>query len=368
MKTIKKLARSFWYGNYDAETFQELHAEIVDTNLFLLKRVSMAFIMIAVLPFTISLFIRELSDALILYAALVILSILTQLLCRVFLPFHRRWIMPVFSLFYMFLMAIVITLDVLFQMSIPTVAFCVLLAIMPVFMLNNPGKIALISLLPATAFCIATTLIKANDIAVIECVNCVTFYTVGFFVGRHYNNTKIEEIITRNRLEHLSETDTLTNLYTRGAIEKKIYEHLTQRHGLSVMMLMDIDNFKQINDTFGHQYGDKLLTDIASALKGAFRNTDYISRLGGDEFIVFLPSIPGKEWMEFKANQVVELLRRTYTHDGKTCSISVSMGLAFSENGRGTYDELYKNADRAMYRAKHGGKNRYCIFEAVLNS
>ncbi|HNX15157.1 MAG TPA: GGDEF domain-containing protein [Oscillospiraceae bacterium] len=365
MKWIKMMTRSFWFGHYDTETFQELHKDIIDTNLFLMERLSAAFIFITSLPFMAALFVNSLSDALFVYAAFVILSLLTHISCRLFLPTHPRWIMPFYMIFYLASLGFAIVLDVLSRLGLPTVVVCVLLAVMPVFILEKPGKIALFSLLPVAVFCIASLYIKAHSIAVIECINCVTFYAAGFFVGRHYTNTKIEEIITRNRLEKLSETDTLTNLYTRGAIEKKIYDHLNQRHELSAMMLMDIDNFKQINDTFGHQYGDKLLTDIASSLKGAFRNTDYISRLGGDEFIVFLPSIPGKEWMEFKASQTISLLRRTYIHDGKTRSVSVSLGLAFSENGQGTYDELYKNADRAMYQAKHEGKDRYCIYDTA---
>ncbi len=364
MKLVRKMARSFWYGNYDAETYRELHTEIIDTNLFLMKRVSLAFIVITALPFFVSLFAKAFSRALILYAALMFVSLLVQILCRSVLPVHPHGVIPVNLAYYLCSMAIAIILGV-FHHNMPSVVICVLLAILPVFILNKPGKIALISLVPVAAFCIASAKNKAYDVAVVECVNCVTFYAVGFFMGRHYTNTKLEEILTRNRLEKLSETDTLTNLYTRGAIEKKIFDHLNRRHTLSAMMLMDIDNFKQINDTFGHQYGDKLLTDVAAALKGIFRSTDYISRLGGDEFIVFLPSIPSKEWMGFKAEQVIDLLNRTYTHDEKTRTISASLGIAFSENGQGTYDELYRNADRAMYEAKNAGKNQFCVYGGV---
>ncbi|HOP12284.1 MAG TPA: GGDEF domain-containing protein [Oscillospiraceae bacterium] len=366
MKLIQKLVKSFWFGNYDADTFLDLHKEITDTNLFLMKRVSMAFVFITALPFIFALLIESLSGALVLYASLVIVSLLAQIVCRLYLPKHPRMVITIYQLFYFSLMSLAIILGITFQPDTPSVVICVLLAIMPIFMLDKPGKIALISLLPVTVFCVASLETKSHDIAVLECVNCLTFYVVGFFAGRHYTNTKIEEIITRNRLEHLSETDALTDLYTRGAIEKRIYNHLNQRHILSAMMYFDIDNFKQINDTFGHQYGDKILTDVASALKGVFRSTDYISRLGGDEFIVFLPSVPSKEWMEFKAGQVVELLNRTYTHDGKTRTISASLGLAFSENGQGTYDDLYKNADRAMYEAKHAGKNQFFIYDSAL--
>ena len=366
MKLIQKLAKSFWYGNYDAGTFTELRNEITDNNLFLMKRVSMAFVFITALPFVFALFIESLSGALIIYATLVIVSLMAQIVCRLYLPKHPRTIIPIYQLFYFLLMSLAVILGIAFQPDTPSVVICVLLAIMPIFILDKPGKIVLISLLPVIVFCLASLETKSHDVAVLECVNCLTFYVVGFFAGRHYTNTKIEEIITRNRLEHLSETDTLTDLYTRGAIEKRIYDHLIQRHELSAMMYFDIDNFKQINDTFGHQYGDKILTDVASALKGIFRSTDYISRLGGDEFIVFLPSIPSKEWMEFKSGQVVELLHRTYTHDEKTRTISASLGLAFSENGQGTYDELYKNADRAMYEAKHAGKNQFRIYNNLL--
>lgn len=367
MKLIRRLVKSFWFGNYDSDTFHDLRKEIIDTNLFLMKRVSMAFIIITTLPFVISLFVEALSSARIIYATIMMVSILVQILCRTFLLRHSQGIIPVYLIYYVSLTGIAVILGVLSRVSVPTVVICVLLAIMPVFILDKPGKIALVSLLPVTAYCIATLQIKNSDIALIECLNCVTSCAVGFFVGRHFTNTKMEEIITRNQLEKISETDSLTNLYTRGAIEKKIYQHLTRRHSISAMMLMDIDDFKQINDTFGHQYGDKLLTDVASALKGAFRSTDFISRLGGDEFIAFLPSIPSKEWMEFKAGQVVDLIHRSYTHDGKTRGISASMGIAFSENGQGTYDELYKNADRAMYEAKHAGKNRFCLFGGIPN-
>ena len=132
-------------------------------------------------------------------------------------------------------------------------------------------------------------------------VSLATFYML--------NRTRTTLILGREETREASETDLLTGLTIRMAAQKEIERHLTtDEHG--VLMLMDLDRFKSVNDRLGHQMGDKVLVDVAADLKKMFRNSDVLSRLGGDEFVVYLKSVPEKEWALQRAAQVVQQVRR----------------------------------------------------------
>jgi len=167
------------------------------------------------------------------------------------------------------------------------------------------------------------------------------------------------------KLRHLATHDILTGLYNRKIFEQKITNEITRsaryNHPLSIFML-DIDHFKDVNDTYGHQVGDVVLRSFAKLSNLSIRKTDYIARYGGEEFIIILP-----ETILSEAEELAERLRKIVAEyaiaieDDKTINITVSIGVAnFPEHAK-TWQKLVNAADQAMYAAKDAGRNQVKI-------
>lgn len=168
----------------------------------------------------------------------------------------------------------------------------------------------------------------------------------------------------RKKLEHASTTDELTGLYNR-----RLFTHIaenelkdTKRNGLLLsIILFDIDNFKTINDSFGHSCGDQALTNLAAILRQTVRPKDILSRWGGEEFIILLPDTDIN-----RAEVVAERLRINVENLKMVCqenkiSMTITLGLASNKTNNESLDKLIEQADNAMYLGKTRGKNRYVI-------
>jgi diguanylate cyclase (GGDEF)-like protein/PAS domain S-box-containing protein len=164
------------------------------------------------------------------------------------------------------------------------------------------------------------------------------------------------------RLEYLSNTDSLTGLMNRRALtDSLIYEidrATRYRSDLSII-LCDIDNFKEINDTWGHDMGDRVLQTISATLKTILRKPDIVGRHGGDEFLLILPETPDKG-AEGLADKLLAAVRNIdlSSRDGRPIRITLSIGVACLEMGLDDMDSFLKRADDAMYASKQGGKNK----------
>ncbi len=130
--------------------------------------------------------------------------------------------------------------------------------------------------------------------------------------------------------------------------------------------MLDLDEFKKVNDTRGHNIGDKLLQSVATRLIHMFRRSDTIARLGGDEFVMLLPEIPHVEVAQNVAERIVLSFQKPFDIEGLTISITASIGISvFPDDGEDA-DTLTRNADIAMYRAKEEGKNRFHLYSPAL--
>jgi diguanylate cyclase (GGDEF)-like protein len=169
-----------------------------------------------------------------------------------------------------------------------------------------------------------------------------------------------------NSMKSMAIYDTLTGLFNRGSFEERLgIETQKSFYGgtpLSLVMV-DIDRFKKVNDTFGHLEGDKVLCEIASLLKGSVRKKDTVARYGGEEFVLILPGA-GLEESAMIAERIRRLVENTPVQIGQgQINLTVSLGISnFPIHRPNSKEELIKMADQALYEAKEGGRNRVCIF------
>lgn len=165
-----------------------------------------------------------------------------------------------------------------------------------------------------------------------------------------------------DHLRYLAYHDPLTGLPNRKFFVEQLYESLewAQENDLSLALLfIDLDGFKQVNDTLGHEIGDRLLVTIAQRLNNSLRGTDTVSRLGGDEFTVILRAIPNMKVAARVAEKILSTITEPIVFDGYTTRVSASIGISIYPLNSHDSESLVKEADTAMYRAKHLGKNRY---------
>lgn len=158
--------------------------------------------------------------------------------------------------------------------------------------------------------------------------------------------------------QRLSVTDPLTQLYNRRGGEREIREALKETRKNAVMIMLDLNHFKEVNDRLGHPMGDWVLQEAARKLRECFRTGDIIFRLGGDEFVVFLKSMAHREDISPVLDRLVTKMRLVCEKDGHTVTVTASVGAAFYSGQ--SYEELYRQADTALYRAK--GKTGYSLF------
>lgn len=180
-------------------------------------------------------------------------------------------------------------------------------------------------------------------------------------IGKIINIT--EEYTEREQLRLASQTDSLTKLYNKGAIEMNISQLLVEQPtNTYACWILDVDDFKRVNDTLGHLVGDRLLQAIAERLQQAFRKTDILGRIGGDEYLIFAECDGDAEWLANRGEQVMELLREPLQLGEQMVYPTLSVGIACYPKDGTTFSELYPNADKALYRVKAAGKNGFCIY------
>ena len=170
---------------------------------------------------------------------------------------------------------------------------------------------------------------------------------------------------SQQRLIEKSQRDALTGAYNKATVQNLIeaFLYAAKSDSIHAFLMIDFDNFKTINDTHGHLFGDTVLAEMTAGVKRLFHSDALIGRIGGDEFVVFLKNIPSSDFAQRKAEQILHLFDATFAFGKNNFQISCSIGIAMAPASGTNFTTLYRNADIALYSAKKQGKNRAVLFD-----
>lgn len=201
-------------------------------------------------------------------------------------------------------------------------------------------------------------------------IHAVTYFKgskpiVAFGNIKNIQAQKIHEL----RMERDAKIDKLTGLLNKDAAKACAYQYfatLSPDIDQMALLLIDADGFKDINDTFGHLFGDGVLVEMGNVLTHTFRHTDIIGRIGGDEFIVLLKDVNNIDHLHERCKTLISNMSRSYQSGNRTLPFSVSVGVSLYPDHGLTLTELFKHADRALYESKSRGKNCYTFYKYSL--
>ena len=247
--------------------------------------------------------------------------------------------------------------------NIPAVAFIAFLIITPMFMIDKPFFMAIELGAASTVYLLWSHGLKQYDIWRIDLGNVLIFTVVGIFLNVIDNSLRIKEFVLTRKINVQKDTDELTGLKNKGAMTREINQFLSDGSmGKGLLFVMDIDKFKSINDTFGHDIGDDVLRQMGSFLDETFNSDDIIGRFGGDEFIAFIRNNDDPEAARQIADRITEEVPEKVVLENGMQKINISVGIAIYHGEENNYSELFKKADIALYDAKADSENRYRLY------
>ena len=176
---------------------------------------------------------------------------------------------------------------------------------------------------------------------------------------------------SQEQIRKLAQLDGLTGLLNRSFFEEQLknsIEYAKRNKRILGLLILDLDNFKYVNDSFGHDFGDELLRRVTTRIKGCLRSTEIFARLGGDEFAILCPEMTDITAPSHVATRILRVLTLPLTLNGVSASTGASIGISILEKDGDTAEDLIKNADIAMYRAKKSGKNSFFFFEEKMHT
>jgi len=205
--------------------------------------------------------------------------------------------------------------------------------------------------------------VKENSIATFDMFNLICFYAISLVTAFYIMKVKVREFGLRQLIESERDTDELTGLKNKSAFMKAAKKSLAENK-TGIFIILDLDFFKHINDTYGHFVGDNVLKMVSVCIQRTFRSSDLMGRFGGDEFVIMMNATDNKEIAQMRCENLLKMLNITkiFANDPKnTETIHSSIGYSVFQKGE-DFDTLFKKSDKALYYAKNSGKDKICSF------
>lgn len=359
--------RSLLNMGYERDVFADYREETDAANLNSLKNITTAGVVISSIMLLVSLLPdKSLSGFTVGYAILTFALGITTLLSRTLLASHPKHVRGAWHFLLVLTYIGSALISSVLQPAANAVTMIVFLVLMPLFVIERPLVIYGITGLMSLVFIYLTWAVKEPFFSRGDIINTVVFNFCSVITYYQTVRAKMRDIVNGSQLRRQRDTDGLTGLRNRMSAEQEISRIITSGTEQALFIILDVDNFKDVNDRFGHNVGDQALVSIADTLRGNFRGCDTIARLGGDEFIVFLPACAYTEMMHKKINTLLDGIGAIETGGSEKLRINASAGVARYPEDGASFQNLYKSADQALYLAKGNGKKNFVVYGEAL--
>ncbi|WP_165443946.1 GGDEF domain-containing protein [Lachnoclostridium sp. Marseille-P6806] len=241
-----------------------------------------------------------------------------------------------------------------------TFLFFFLLLVLPFLLLDKPIRVLVLILMMSAVYAAVDIRTKENDILRYDMQHLCVCSVSSLYLNYTLLSRRLTSLGRSSEAQENAEHDPLTGICNRRGGEPQIRK-LVSRSQTGAFILLDIDDFKQINDNFGHDVGDEVLKSVAAVLAGSFRDSDVVMRMGGDEFAVYALGMDDYRGVQKRLASLREALR-SVTPDGREDHpVTVSVGCAINNGSYPAYDVLYQICDGLLYETKRNGKDGYRI-------
>lgn len=353
---IDKLSKKYMKDN---------EAEVTSSNQRMLKTISVIyFVVIICYNIIVPVFFNEWGVSYIYQIALIVhIVILTLILLRYRKGLRsKREVQIVCGAFQLYVMAFLVIVSLVpFDNGQPAVYFApIAMGFAVVFIYSFKTAVALGVV--ECASLIITTMIFKSDVLFINGFSTILSLVIVIYVVYVVYANRARESKHRKKLRKMGQTDKLTNIYNRAATEMMSQEYIQEnRDNKYALMIIDIDEFKSVNDTYGHQTGDKVIQSVAKIIEEAAGTRNIAGRMGGDEFMIFIKGWNTEDDIKEIAAQILRNAQKIEMPDERV-KVSCSIGVcALKEDEWMEYDDMFSCADKALYYIKENGKN-CCAF------
>ena len=363
MKTVLKTVRNYFcYCGIEKDEYNALKKDAYVSNFEVWRILHVLMAAVFAFLFIGSLFNELMKDNRLFY----LLALVYSVIAVIYFFLAKKD-----SLIAQFIMYLSISLLFLFACFItqnkpdtPAITFIAFLLITPMFMIDKPFFMTIELCAASAVFLIWMYNVKTYDVWLLDMINVLIFTAVGIFLHIIANSIRIKEFVLRRTISIQKDMDEMTGLKNKGALTREINDYLAnETTDKGIMILLDVDKFKLINDTFGHDVGDQVIQQIGSFLKDKFIDQAIAGRFGGDEFIVFLKDTDDPDTAYRIAGDIIQGVSESVVLPDQGRKVSASVGCAVYTGSEKNYSELLKKADIALYRSKADPINRFCIYE-----
>lgn len=356
-QTIRNIAL---YGGIEKEEYQSILNDLLRKNRDSL-RVASGMCAVMFLGLLIgSCFFDALAQARYFYG---LMTLGCSMICAITFPKksnRRALIWGFWYLLYFMFGSYAVVLNIFIRPELSAVTLCVFLTAGPLMIIDRPIRILGLQLLICLEYYLFAQQTKDSYLAFADSVNIICCVFLGFGVYVRLNRVNLREALQAQHLRHERDTDKLTGLLNKAALVEKIEIQLAHSQNHGALVIIDLDDFKHINDSYGHAFGDIVLSRTAECIRDIMPENSICGRFGGDEFLILLPEIKEDELKEL-LDEMLSLAEETIKRPLPEDTFGMSIGAVFYPISGKKYGDLLQLADDAMYEVKKAAKNGWKI-------